>query len=109
MKVHTQIQERAKEVEASMQKVGLDMVPDALYSVYKLSSKNPARPGYASEGLVIKGHVSALGDGDVAAVYIEGLRDWFRTSAVVSTKKTPEGYEIETLNSVYLLKPMGDN
>jgi len=109
MKIHEMIEqerpELAKAIKANAAKVGLQEIDySGYYTLKKLGSKNPSPRGYPDMYTVCKGAVCLIGNEDFAAIFVTGLRDWFKTSPVISCKKVSNGFKIETENSYYLLE-----
>lgn len=109
MRVHNKILSMKPELEdvikSNAKKVGLDWPNfDKHYILKKLSAKTSSPLGYPDSYTVLSGHISLIGNVDFVSLYMESLLGWFRTSPVISCKKSDTGFEIETENSVYFLE-----
>lgn len=109
MKVHSEIEsakpELVADIRANAAKVGLDKIDfEEFYTLKKLGAKKSSPRGYPDAYTVIKGKVCLIGNTDFVAIWVDGLRDWFKTSPVIGVKKTKAGIRIETENSYYLLE-----
>jgi hypothetical protein len=93
-------------IEATLKnaaKVGLDQIEDVVYSLHKIGEKNASSRGYPTKFRIGRGYVSLIGTDDDVWIYLEGLKDWFKTSPVLKVTKLPNGYALETKNSFYEL------
>ena len=112
MKLHPAVTKFKSEIKRVATLRGLSQIDfDEPYSLYKTGAKNASRMGYPDEMLALRqGMFSIVGtkDGDETFVWIvgEGLRDWFKTSPILSCKKEGKVYKIETENSYYELRPI---
>ena len=110
MKVHEAIVENkpdfVKKIKANAEKVGLNKIDfNDTYTLRKLGAKNESPRGYPNAYTVIRnGYVRLIGNEEFVAIYVSGLRDWFKTSPVIGVEETNEGIRIETENSYYLLE-----
>lgn len=109
MKIHELIVKSKPELVADIRTnamtVGLDKIDyEGFYTLKKLGAKNKSPLGYPNAYTVTKGSVCLIGNQDFVAIYVTGMRDWFKTSPVVSCKKVKNGFKIETENSYYLLE-----
>jgi hypothetical protein len=74
------------------------------YRLYKVGSKkNDVTIQLIEKTCVGSGEVRIVGTEDVACLFISSLREWFRTSEIVSCKKKKTFISIETRNSMYEL------
>src|SRR6185295_11832076 len=108
MKVHEDIvaqrPDLVQDIKANAMTVGLDKIDfEEFYTLKKLGAKTSSPRGYPDAYTVIKGKVCLIGNENFVAIYVNGLRDWFKTSPVIGVKKTKDGIRIETENSYYLL------
>ena len=106
MKVYSGITDAAliKQIKTNAKAVGLDKIDyKGFYLLKKLGAKNKSTRGYPDAFVAGRGSVSLVGKDEFVWIVVEGIREWFKTSPVLSCKKTKEGYKIETENSYYLL------
>jgi hypothetical protein len=97
--------ELVADIRANAMQVGLDKLDyEGFYTLKKLGAKNESPLGYPNQYTVIKGSVCLIGNEDFVAIYMTGISEWFKTSPVMSCKKTKQGFKIETENSFYLLE-----
>ena len=97
--------ELVSDIKANAMKVGLDKIDfDKVYTLKKLGAKTSSPRGYPDAYTVIKGTVCLIGNEDDVAIFVSGLRDWFKTSGIIDVKKTKDGIRLETFNSYYLLE-----
>jgi len=84
----------------------LEIRSDKSYRLYKLGDR-------AAGGALIKleerqyrahGEVLLLGLNLQVWLYVRGLRDWFKTSPIISCTKDKSKFIIETMNSFYELE-----
>jgi hypothetical protein len=102
MKVHSGLNDKIMDlVKEQAIALGLDAIDyESYYRLYKLGTKSNY---YEEPVLTIKGYVSLIGSERHVALYIQGHRDWFRTSSIVSCEKSGEDIIIQTANSIYKL------
>jgi hypothetical protein len=86
-------------------KVGLDKIDyGKTYQLKKLRSKDHAKNSYET-GYWTRGYPCLIGDGKKnVALFVNGMQDWFKTSAILKVTPTEKGFELETLNSFYALE-----
>lgn len=109
MKVHEAIIESKPDfvapIKANAKKLGLDVIDfEEYYTLKKLGAKMSSPRGYPDAYTVCKGTVRLIGNEELVAVYVAGISEWFKTSAIVKVKTVKEGILLETLNSIYLLE-----
>ena len=102
MKVHSGLNDKIMDlVKEQAIALGLDAIDyESYYRLYKLGTKSNY---YEEPVLTIKGYVSLIGSERHVALYVQGLKDWFRTSNIVSFEKKGKDIIIQTANSVYKL------
>lgn len=107
MKIHPYLEDviDEKDIFKLAQLVGLDQIDyTQTYQLKKLSSKDHAKNSYEN-GYCARGYPYLIGDGKKhVAIYVNGIQDWFKTSSILSCKPNKKGFELETLNSFYILE-----
>jgi hypothetical protein len=106
MKVHSSIDDDTSDkikIIATMK--GLDNIDyGKCYRLYKVGSKRDEFTIQMLEKRCVgSGEVYLVGNSSLVGIYISGLREWFRTSEVISCKKKEKCVMIETINSFYEL------
>jgi hypothetical protein len=102
MKMHSGLNDKTMDlVKEQAIALGLDAIDyESYYKLYKIGTKSNF---YEEPVFTVKGHVSLIGSEKHVALYIQGLRDWFRTSSIVSCEKKGKDIIIQTANSIYKL------
>ena len=107
MKMHPDLKDVVdeKQMFKLAKKVGLDKIDFTRpYQLKKLGSKDHAKNSYET-GYWTSGYPYLIGDGKKnVAIYVNGIHDWFKTSAILKVTPTEKGFELETLNSFYALE-----
>lgn len=106
MKIHKVIDDSTADLikELALTK-GLDVINfESPYRLYKVGSKiDKDIIEMMERRRVGQGFIQLVGSSNHVAIYITGLREWFRTSPVLSCKKKDACIIIETNNSFYEL------
>ncbi len=102
MKIHSGLNDKIMDlVKEQAIALGLDAIDyESYYKLYKLGTKSNY---YEEPVFTARGYVSLIGSERHVALYIQGLRDWFRTSSIVSCEKKGKDVIIQTANSMYML------
>jgi hypothetical protein len=109
MKVHDLIEKEMPDIvpiiKKNAKKLGLHKINyDHVYLLHKTSAKVSSSRGYPDSFTVGTCFVRLVGNDTTVSIYISGLREWFRTSPILSCRKVKKGYKIETQNSFYFLE-----
>jgi hypothetical protein len=110
VRLHPGVTRHKSEIKRVATLLGLNQIDfDETYSLYKLGAKNASRLGYPDKMLAMRaGGVAIVGvveeEKTHVWIVVESLRDWFKTSPIVSCKKDGENFLIETENSYYELR-----
>lgn len=106
MKIHKVIDDSTADLikELALTK-GLDVINfESPYRLYKVGSKiDDDIIEMMERRCVGSGFIQLVGTPTHVSVYVAGLREWFRTSPVLSCKKKDACIIIETNNSFYEL------
>lgn len=107
IKVHNVIDDKTSDIikELAVSK-GLDVINfDSMYRMYKVGEKNNSSTIEAIEKRCVgRGKLVIVGNEEFVSLYISGIREWFKTSPIVSCNKKEKSIIIETWNSFYELK-----
>lgn len=96
------------EVKRAIEKSGLDKIEGDLFSLVKVGAKHRSDQGHPDQFEVLRnGRAAIVVHDEFAWLYLETLRDWFKTSPVQRVEYRGDNYYIETENSFYELKPVG--
>jgi hypothetical protein len=95
--------DRHKQTKANAKKLGLNTIPDVVYTLTKLGAKVTSGMGYPDAFEVITGKVSILGEKEHTWIAVETRFDWFKTSPILKVKKLKTCFKFETENSFYKL------
>lgn len=103
MKVHRLIQDGLDDkIKQFAVEVGLDQLDfDKTYRLYKVGSKHSFN--IVEVRCVGRGEIRLTGSDKHVSLFISDLREWFRTSPVLSCQINADKYIIETANSFYEL------
>jgi hypothetical protein len=103
MKVHRLIQDGLDDkIKNQAVEVGLDQLDfDKIYRLYKVGSKHSFN--IVEVKCVGQGEIRLTGSENHVSLFISSLREWFRTSPVLSCQYNKDKYTIETANSFYEL------
>lgn len=103
MKVHKLvpdgIDDKIKELAVQAKLDQLDF--DKIYRLYKVGSKH--NYNIVDVKCVGQGEIRLTGSEKYVSLFISSLREWFRTSPVLSCQNNGNKYIIETANSFYEL------
>ena len=77
-----------------------------LHSLTKIDSKSYDNPFAFSNGFVVKGYPAVGGDGVDQWLLIRQHLDVFQTSVIMKVEYKPDRIILETLNSIYELRPL---
>lgn len=104
MKVHEFYnKEDAKVIKEQAKKLGLDVVKNVEYNLYKTGAKNfPVK--LSNPVHQAKGFIYMMGLEGRTWISVIGLSHWFKTSPILSCKKEGNIIKIETENSFYELR-----
>lgn len=106
MKIHKVIDDSTADIirQIALTK-GLDAINfESCYRLYKVGEKVDKDVIEMIERRYVgQGSIQLVGSCNHVSVYIAGLREWFRTSEVLSCKKKDACIIIETKNSFYEL------
>ena len=72
--------------------------------IYKVGAKSPKGIRMFPAQYTDRGVLTVVDRGGGPSVFLQDFGRWFITSWVLKAEKTPEGIEIETENSLYLIK-----
>lgn len=107
IKIHRAIDDATSDVikEIAITK-GLDIINfNSLHRLYKIGEKNNSSTIEILEKKCVgQGELSLVGNEEFVSLYITSLREWFRTSPIVSCNKKGDSIIVETFNSFYELK-----
>jgi hypothetical protein len=105
IKIHASIDDKTADLMTEFATaVGLDSLDyDANYRMYKIGSKIDNDISLSEKRFVASGFIRLVGGVNHVSVYISSVREWFRTSPIVSCKKKNDKVIIETRNSFYEL------
>jgi hypothetical protein len=105
IKIYAEVQDKKKAAKLAKD-LGISKVnSDIFYQLYKLGAKKSSSRGYPDSFEVIEGKPFLVSDGKVAWIYFENVKDWFKTSPILSFSKTTTGFQFETENSFYKMIP----
>jgi hypothetical protein len=107
IKVHRAVDDATSDIvkEIAISK-GLDIINfNNQYRMYKVGEKNNSSTIEVLEKRCVgQGELLLVGGDEFVSLYISGLREWFRTSPIISCNKKGDSIIIETWNSFYELK-----
>jgi hypothetical protein len=106
MKVHQSLSDGQQDIVLERARLlELDLIDyDSTYRVYKIASKNFSNIDLNESICIARGSVLLTGNKECVCLFVYGMRDWYRTSPVVTcTKKGGKTIMIETANSFYEL------
>lgn len=107
MKVHRALDDATSDIikEIAVTK-GLDVINfDNVYRMYKIGEKNDSSTIEILEKRCVgQGELVLVGNKEFVSLYITSLREWFKTSPVISCNKKGNSIIVETWNSFYELK-----
>ncbi len=103
MKVHRLVKDGIDEnIKKRATEVGLNQLDfDKTYRLYKVGSKHSFN--IVDVKCVGAGEIRLTGSENHVSLFISSLREWFRTSPVLSCQYNKDKYTIETANSFYEL------
>ena len=106
MKIHKAIDDAtADTVRQIAETKGLnDINYEVCHRLYKIGNKLPTGTIEMMEKKCVgAGEIRVIGSDSHVALYISSLREWFRTSPIISCKKKDSCVIVETNNSFYEL------
>jgi hypothetical protein len=106
IKVHSAIDDATSDaIKQVASAKGLDKINyNNCYRMYKVGNKNSESIEVIEKKCVGAGEIRLIGNEEFVSLYISGLREWFRTSPIISCNKKKNSIIIETMNSFYELK-----
>lgn len=105
IRVHASINDKTADIMTDIAStIGLDAIDyNANYRMYKIGSKHNQEIALTEKLYVGSGFIRLVGSVNHVALMISSIRDWFRTSSVVSCTKKNNVLILETKNSFYEL------
>lgn len=105
IRIHASIDDKTADTMTDIAStIGLDAIDyNANYRMYKIGSKYNGDITLAEKLYVGSGFIRLVGTVNHVALMISSIRDWFRTSPVVSCTKKNNVLILETKNSFYEL------